>query len=112
MGFALSWLAIRGKSPERVLDELGLRTTGAQEEFPESPLACARLPNGWFVIVMQGSADAHAGAIDLGRLSKAGEIVSCFVEEHVMCSSSAGWKDGHRLWSVTHESERGPRHLQ
>ena len=87
MGVALSWLAVRGKSPESVLTELGLRATGEQEEFPRSPATCSLLPAAWFAVIIRGRADAHDGTLDLARLSKGAEVVACFVEEHVMFSS-------------------------
>jgi len=111
VGVALSWLAVRGKSPESVLTELGFRATGEQEEFPRSPATCSQLPAAWFAVIIRGRADAHDGTLDLARLSKSAEAVTCFVEEHVMFSSASTWIDGQRAWCVTHESERGPRHL-
>ena len=33
MGIALSWLAVQGKSPESVLNELGLRATGGDRDL-------------------------------------------------------------------------------
>jgi len=112
VGIALSWLAIRGKSPESVLTELGFRATGGQEEFPRSPATCSQLPAGWFAIVIQRRADAHDGTLDLAHLSEGGEVVTCFVEEHVMFSSASAWAEGRRTWRVTHESDRGLRHLE
>lgn len=111
MGFALSWLAVRGKAPQRILDELGIRATGEREEIPESPITGARLPGGWFLIVMQGPAIVADTVIDLPRLSMGAEVVTCFVEEHAMCSTASGWAEGREIWCVTHESRRGLRHL-
>ena len=55
MGFSLSWLAIKGKSPQEVRDELGFRTTGKREEVPEADLSAAELPTGWYLIVSNRS---------------------------------------------------------
>ena len=51
MGYSLSWLVVRGKSPRAVRDELQFRPTGEREEFPESGLSAVEMPNGWYVIV-------------------------------------------------------------
>jgi hypothetical protein len=51
MGYSLSWLAIKGKSPQAVRDELGFHPTGKREEFPESELSACEMPNGWYLIV-------------------------------------------------------------
>jgi len=56
VGVALSWLAVRGKSPESVLTELGFRATGEQEEFPRSPATGSQLPAGWFAVIIRGRA--------------------------------------------------------
>jgi len=42
----------------------------------------------------------------LARLSNVGEVIACFVEEHVMFSSvrAAGWR---QVWSVQHNAQRG-----
>src|SRR6266496_4505662 len=99
MGYSLSWLAVRGKSPEAVRHELGFRPTGEREEFPESDLSAIEMPNGWYLIVSQRS-ELVASDASIARLpSSAGEVVTCFVEEHVMFSSATRWKDGCKTWS-------------
>ena len=42
------------------------------------------------------------------QLSRDCEVVSCTVEEHVMFSDAAGWRDGRHLWRVSHRGEDGP----
>ena len=111
MGFCVSWVAVHGKDPQVVLDELGWRRTGQQEEFPESPTTCATLRPGWFSIIMVGRADAYDGSLDFARLSKGAEVVACFVEEHVMFSAAVLWRDGSKIWSVEHDAQQGILHL-
>jgi len=112
MGYSLSWLAIKGKPPQAVRDELGLRPTGAREEIPESNLSGAQLPNGWYLIVSNHTEQVAPDAA-MQRFSVAcGELVTCFVEEHVMVSKASGWKDGQRKWSVTHDAQKGRSHLE
>ncbi|HSY19870.1 MAG TPA: hypothetical protein VK815_16120 [Candidatus Acidoferrales bacterium] len=110
MGYSLSWLAVKGKSPAAVRDALGLRPTGQREEFPESDLCAAELPGGWYLIVSDHTEHVAPDAI-LQTLSAGGELVTCFVEEHVMASAAAGWQDGRKLWSVTRDAQRGGDHL-
>ena len=111
MGFSQSWIAVRGKSPDAVLAELGWRGTGEREEVPESPVVSARLPTGWLVIVMNDSMDAADGAVDPARLSRGADVVTCMVEEHVMVSAFASWNDGKRLLEVGHNGQEDPHHL-
>ena len=112
MGYSLSWLAVRGKSPQAIRDELGFRPTGEREETAEADLTAAEMPNGWYLIVSNRSTQVASDAA-LQRLSSSGcELVTCFVEEHVMFSSATSWKDGRKSWSVTHDAQHGIEHLE
>ena len=112
MGYSLSWLAVKGKPQMEVHDELGLRPTGEREEIPESDLTGAELPNGWCLIVSNRREQVASDAA-MQRLASSGcELVTCFVEEHVMVSSATGWKDGRKSWSIIHDSQRGVEHLE
>ena len=111
MGYSLSWLAVRGKSPQVVRDELGFRPTGEREEFPESKLSAVEMPNGWYLIVSQRSELVASDAAMQRLSSSGGELVTCFVEEHVMFSSATGWKDGSKTWSVFHNAQDRRDHL-
>jgi hypothetical protein len=115
MGSALSWLAIRGKSPEAIHAELGLHDTGKREEEPESGITGTELPGGWYLI-LENHRWSYAFQKDLvlSALSKECEIVTCSVEEHVMVSDASGWKDGVKLWSIAHDCRKkeGIWHLE
>jgi len=110
MGYSLSWLAVKGKSAAAVRDELAIRGTGTHEEIPESDVVGAELPGGWYLVVAN-----HAPVKDdavLRSLSSGCELVTFFVEEHVMFSYAAGWSDGSMVWSVTHDAQQGLEHLE
>jgi hypothetical protein len=111
MGYSLSWLAVRGKSPQAVREELGFRPSGKFEEIPESDLSAVEMPNGWYLIVSQRS-EFVASDTSITRLSSSGgEVVTCFVEEHVMFSSATRWKDGTKTWAVFHNAQDRRDHL-
>ena len=108
MGFSLSWLAIKGASRETSLSALGLRGTEMFEELPESPLTGVRLPTGWYMVVSnRGQCLAFMEDKTLARVSASTEVVTCFVEEHVMCSHAAEWQGGRELWSLMHTADTG-----
>jgi len=111
MGYSLSWLAIKGKTPQVLLEELGFRATGKHEEVPEADHSAVELPNGRYLIVSNRT-EQVAPDSTMRRLSSSGcELVTCFVEEHVMCSHATGWKNGCKCWSVIHDAQRGIEHL-
>lgn len=110
MGFNASWLAVRGKPTESVLDLMSLKRTGEFEEVPESPVTGIALPTGWYLIFANDFAFIDRAL--LSRLSEGAEVVTCAVEEHVMVSSASGLKDGAEIWSILHDSREGMRHLK
>lgn len=112
MGFNQCSLAIRGKSPESILTELHLRPTGEMQEFPEAEYAATLLPSGWYVIVAENSENRLIDEETLAAISIGGEAIACSVEEHVMVSTAHGWRDGKRIWSVTHNAQESIENLE
>jgi len=109
MGNALSWIAIKDGSAERINPLLGLLPTGKFEEIPESEIDAAELPKRWYLVVFNNQ------QIDdriLQKVSSSEEVVHCFVEEHVMVSSVEGWHNGKKKWSAVHDSQKGMLHLE
>jgi hypothetical protein len=111
MGYSLSWLATKGKSPQAVLQELGFQGTGKRQQFTASDLSAAGLGNSWYLIVAEHSDNVAPDSI-LERLTSGCEAVTCFVEEHVMVSQAAGWKNGQKVWSIIHDCQIDPDHLE
>jgi hypothetical protein len=91
MGFALSWLAVKGKSRDAILSELHLQATGCREELPESRLTGALSADGWYLIVAQEAGHHFISPPVMEPLSRGCEAIACIVEEHVMYSESSGW---------------------
>lgn len=108
MGFSLHWYGFRQSEGEAVLRELQLTPTGETDEGPEA-LATLKLPNGWQVI---WDDDYELDDVDLAKLSSGREIIKCFIEEHVMESSSEFWSGGQRKWLIRHNSQRKSGHLE
>ncbi len=111
MGFAIAWVAVSGKQPERVLEELELTRTGATEDFPEAKLSCAALPGSWFLVFAHDYDSPIVSARSLVNLSAGCQVIACQVEEHVMAAAAFAYADGALLWRVEHEAEQGIYHL-
>src|SRR4030095_4256748 len=112
MGYSQSWLAVKGKPPAAVLETLGLRDTGTREAIAESPIVGAELPSGWYLVVADRSGHQLMRDSILQGLSAGCEVVTGDVEEHVMVSVATGWRDGRKVWTVTHNAQRDMEHLQ
>jgi hypothetical protein len=108
MGFALHWAALKGGSLGSICSFFKLRPTGRREEIPESDIVGVELPTGWCLVLFNRKTIKDEL---LQEFSKSGEVISCFVEDHVMFSTAAGWKDQGPIWSVTHDCEKGRFHL-
>jgi len=104
MGWSLSWAALKDGNVQTVCAALGLRATGKREGIAESKIAGTALPTGWYVVVFNRTEIKDK---TLENLSKSGEAIGCFVEEHVMFSSASAWKNGKKLWHVAHKGEEG-----
>jgi len=112
MGFSLSWLAVKGKLPQAVLAELGLSGTGKREEVPESDLTGVELPSGCYLIVENHLSHDLLAESNLKGVSVGCEVVTCDVDEQVMASGASSWKDGQKLWAVSHDARRGRADLK
>ena len=112
MGYSQSSLAVRGQSPDSVLQTLGLVRTGDSESSPESPFVAAILSSGWFLIVANQAEHDIISADILHQLSSSCEAVTCSVEEHVMVSEASGWRGGERVWRVAHDAQASIDHLE
>lgn len=110
MGYALSWVAVKDSTPEAVQEFLQLRPTGQRSTVTESGVDGVKLPGGWYVVVTNRDFTLVEDDF-LKSLSALGEVVMCYVEEHVMASGAAGWHDGKCDWSLTHDSQKGVYHL-
>ena len=72
-------------------------------------LCGATLPTGWSVLT------ADHWALEDGELpvvSRLGEAIYCFVEEHVMESIASGWQDGKEVWFISHDCQINANHLE
>ena len=112
MGFALSWLGVKSVSPRIVQEALELTGTGRFEEIPDSALTGVDLPSGWYLVIANNQPPEFFVDSAVERLSTLGYVVICFVEEHVMYSSAAGWKRGRQVWSILHDVQKGVAHLE
>src|SRR5258708_6265542 len=112
MGYSTSWLAIKGRAKSDVQPEFGLSESGKTEELPQSAIPGTDLPDGSYLVFLNECFHRFsASEAVLARLSQGCEIVGCQVEEHVMVSTAFCWKDGHRLWEVGHEADKGIANL-
>lgn len=113
MGFSQSWLAVKSSDFDQVLELMQLRRTGEFSEVAENGWSCIDMQNGWTVLVeehFKGTSVCERLDV-LTPLSHSNEVISAFVEEHVMFSHCSVWKNGVQIWKIEHESLSDKRHL-
>ena len=110
MGFSQSWLAVRGERADQALETLSLVPTGEFEEAPEFPVCGLRLPSGWYLVI--GNRFDFAERQPLASLSRGGEVVTFFVEEHAMATGFAIWREGREFVSIEHDAQEGDEYLE
>lgn len=112
MGFSISWMAVKGKGLNPLLEELELIDTDEREEFPESDICAVSFPNGWNFLQFNEFESPYLSNEYLEITSKDCEVIACVVEEHVMVSKSEYWKNGTCIWSVEHNAQEGMLNLE
>ena len=112
MGYAISWIAFKDKTGPQAAEMLALSCSGEFDEVPEGMFSGTLLDRGWYVVVIDKFGHAFVSDSSLRRLSASGTVVAAVIEEHVMFCSAQEWNGGKVIWKVSHESEKGLRHLE
>src|SRR5258708_19122946 len=107
MGISLSFLVIKGRTPEAIHRALGVSDTGVvagEWDYPRPAIRGAELPDGWYLVLLK-DADHRFVTMEAipAQLSQGCEVVACQLSESIMASACLGWKDGAKLWEVAHE---------
>ncbi len=111
MGFAISWLAVKGKPEESLIAELGLAPTGEKAEYGDSMFTGRKLPSGWFLLVIDKAEHKYVKPNSLATLSHGCEVIASSIEEHVMFCSSELWRDGAQVWCIEHDAQKSIEHI-
>lgn len=109
MTSVFSWVAVRGRSPQAVLGDLGLIDTGVAHSAGSSRLAGEALPDGWYVVV-DYDVDPEGYISDtqtLGQLSQQADVVACYQSSYGPDSAASQWANGRQVWIVTHSCDSG-----
>ncbi len=111
MGFAASWIAVRGLVREDLILRCGLQPAAEGVTMEEARYAIGRRKDDCWVIVAFRDYE-FAEPQRLQPLSEAGEAVGVQVEEHVMVSAIYAYDHGRPVWCVFHNGgDEGADHL-
>ncbi len=105
MGYSLSWIAVQRRPADGIKEFFGLKNTGKYGQYGKHKLVGRELDDGWYLLIANRCDDKIIRDENLAKLSGGCQVVACSIEEHVMFSSSALWKDGKKIWSVRHNGE-------
>lgn len=110
MGFRVTLIAVTGKDPATIHREFAVEPTGTFVDFPDAPVAGAQVPAGPYVLYINDGI-LPSDAL-LARLSQDASLMTCTVNETVMCSDVCAWSQGIEQWTVTHDCQFGINHLE
>lgn len=125
MGFSLSWIGTRRTVHKEMLGDVANAVDNERlhmmeamarmsprfaEQMKKMPPAVRDssmldeqvLPNGWHILMFERIEITNKHDDLLRKLSMGDRLIACFVEEHVMYSAAVEWKDGVKIWTVTH----------
>lgn len=105
MGYSISWLMVNGKDRQGLLNELGLESTGLLGESFDFKVAGHALPNGAYLLVLEGCDHPFVSDRYLAQLSIGSKALGWSTEEHVMYAHATYWDDGKNLWSLKHQGD-------
>jgi len=114
MGLSISWVASRAVDQAEMLDALGLAASGGLGQLCPVPVpAPARFAafelDGWRFVVAEDHRFASRERVI--AVSRGGDAVGAYLEEHVMFSGAFGASDGALTWSAQHDCNYGLEHL-
>jgi hypothetical protein len=112
MGTAFSWVSTATLPPAEVLAALNLEDTGAAVGAGECEIAGAALPQGGYVVVANAFWHALIHPAKLAALSLKATVAGCAESENVNASTAFLWRDGERIWQLTHLLDEGAGHLE
>jgi len=106
MGFSHSFVATRDIPKARLLEGLGLTETDVSGniDVPLEGFGLSELPGGWLLVACNDF-DLPRKA-PLAAISESGELICAAIEEHVMFSEAACFRDGLQIWRVQHDPDR------
>jgi hypothetical protein len=106
VGQALSWIAVKALPEAELAKALRLRKTGKQSDATGAALVGRPLEDGWYLVIANRADDRITQRKTLKLLSRSCQAIACCIEEHVMFSSCALWRNGRQVWSVRHRGDR------
>jgi hypothetical protein len=112
MGVAFSWLSTASLPPAEVLAALNLEDTGDAAGAGECELAGVVLPQGGYVVVANAFWHSVIHPAKLASLSLNATVVGCAESDNVNASTAFLWRDGERIWQLTHLLDEGAEHLE
>jgi hypothetical protein len=112
MGFAVSWIAVKGKSKNELLAELRLRDSGEEDEAYDTPISGATLPDGWYVVFLNKYSHPLVEEGSVVKLSANCQVIVCLIEEHVMASLARLYENGLQVWEVSHQGDEDISNLE
>lgn len=105
MGRSVWWVAVEGKAPGQVLDELGLEAGEVVDDYDSAPLTGIPLPSGWYLVAVNKDAPVWYEYDAVAGLSKGCRAILFQGQETAMYTTLSEYRDGRRIWHLEHDGD-------
>lgn len=113
VGYTVAVFMVHGMDRAAVLRHFGLEETGqAVDETRPAPGGVASLPGGWTALWCNAAGLRHHIEARLATAPAGSTVVACMVDEPAYASAATGWRDGARIWDISHNGQAGPHDLK
>ena len=112
MGWSLSWVAVSSRPRDVLMKELGFEDTGEAAQPGTSEFVGGQLPNGWYVVVLNGFGHQIVEPASLKSLSREASVVACSESEQTNTSFALSYQDGEPVWELMHQLGEGGNELE
>ena len=104
MGYSVAWIAVKGVTPEAIMETLGLEEI--LSHYPKYPSVGA-LADGWTLYYIHDFDGAFKRPLEQ-LVALGAPTVAARQEDHVMYSEARGYDGGRELWRVVRDSQEEP----
>ncbi|ATU72921.1 hypothetical protein SXCC_02539 [Gluconacetobacter sp. SXCC-1] len=113
VGYTVGVFLAHGMDRAAVLRHFGLEETGMPDDDTRpAPASVASLPGGWTALWCNGAGLRHRVEARLATCPAGSTVMACMVDEPAYAAAATCWRDGVRIWDVSHNGQAGPHDLK
>jgi len=109
MGFKILLIATKGSSKQDDFKNLGVESSNEFSEWEDHGVASTVLKSGFRLFYIMDKIDPDPSVFE--KVSSNGEMIALYIYENMFVSYSTLWEKKKMTWSILHNFQESPRHL-